>query len=475
MASKSYDLIVLGSGPAGEKGASTAAQFGKRVAMIEKAPHLGGASTNTGTIPSKTLRETALALSGLRARDLYGVDLSLRREATVSDFLFHESQVKASERNRIQQCVERDRIELVRGAASFSGGNTVNVATAEGYVTLEGERILVATGSSPFQPAEFCFPDSRVHDSDEILALDRLPDKLAVIGAGVIGSEYACTFAALGCEVHLLDRRDVILPFLDREMSLAFEQSLPRLGIRYYKNEKVTACVPGPPEGGISLECESGLKLEVDQVLVAAGRKSNTGDLNLSAAGVTTGERGLIPVNEFYQTNVPHIYAAGDVIGFPALAATSAEQARIAVWHAFQLGVRFDMSPLLPSGIYTIPEISMVGETEESLREKKIDYITGRASYADNARGEIIGDSRGTLKVLCAKPGGKVLGVHVIGELASEVVHVGLMAMVAGATVDIFNQACFNYPTLGDLYKTAAYDAMLKLHAMPGAPGGIVY
>jgi NAD(P) transhydrogenase len=471
----SYDLIVIGSGPAGEKAASTAAQFGKRVAMIERAPHLGGASTNTGTLPSKTLRETALALSGLRARDLYGVDLSLRREATVADFLFHEGHVKAQERGRIQSAIERDQVDLIRGTGSFTGPNGVAVQTGNGVRHLEAGRILIATGSSPIQPVEFCFPDSRVHDSDEILTLERLPDTLAVIGAGVIGSEYACTFAALGCEVHLLDRRDVILPFLDREISTAFEQSLPRMNIRYHKNEKVSECTPGPAEGPITLQCESGLRLEVDQVLVAAGRRSNTGDLNLDAAGVATGDRGLIPVNEFYQTNAAHIYAAGDVIGFPALAATSAEQARIAVWHAFQLGIRFDISPQLPTGIYTIPEISMAGETEEALKSKGVDYVVGRAAYADNARGRIIGDSSGFLKLLCSRPEGKILGVHVIGELASEVVHTGLMAMITASGVDVFNRACFNYPTLGDLYKTAAYDAMLKLHAMPGAPGGIVY
>ncbi len=471
----SYDLIVLGSGPAGEKGASTAAQFGKRVAIVERDPFVGGASTNTGTIPSKTLRETALALSGLRARNLYGVDLSLRREATVADFLFHESQVKASERARVQTTIDRDRIDLINGTGSFTDPHTISVETAAGTSLLQAENILIATGSSPVQPAEFCFPDPRVHDSDEILALKTIPAKLAVIGAGVIGSEYACTFAALGSEVHLLDRRDVILPFLDSELSLTFEKSLPHLNIRYYKNERVSACTPGPPESTIALQCESGLSLEVDQVLVAAGRRSNTWHLNLEAAGVATGDRGLIPVSEFYQTNVPHVYAAGDVIGFPELAATSAEQARVAVWHAFQLGIRFDMSPLLPTGIYTIPEISMVGDTEESLKKKNIDYIVGRASYADNARGEIIGDASGFLKLLCAKPNGKILGVHVIGEQASEVVHIGLMAMITASDVDIFNRACFNYPTLGDLYKTAAYDAMLKLHSMPGAPGGIVY
>jgi NAD(P) transhydrogenase len=437
-----------------------AALCGKRVAVVEKEPYLGGASTNTGTLPSKTLRETALALSGLRARALYGVDLSLRREATVADFLYHERHVKEHARWRVAAAFAREEVELVRGSGRFADAHEIAVSTQEGEVRLEGDKILIATGSSPRQPREFCFHDTRVHDSDEILTLEKLPGSLAVIGAGVIGCEYACTFAALGCEVHLVDQRDIILPFLDRELSDALTRAFGKLGIRHYKNQKVTACVPGPADGPIALTCESGLQLMVDQVLVAAGRQSNTANLNTEAAGVKLGERGLVEVNSFYQTSVPHIYAAGDVIGFPALAATSAEQARIAVCHAFQLTGRFDMTPLLPTGIYTIPEVSMVGETEEELKSRNVEYVVGRARYLDNARGEIIGDEYGFLKLLCERSGGRILGVHVIGEQASEVVHIGLVAMLAGSPVEIFHRACFNYPTLGDLYKAAAYNAM---------------
>lgn len=450
-----YDLVVLGSGPAGEKGAATAAAFGKKVAVVEKEPVVGGASANTGTLPSKTLRETALALSGLRARDLYGVDLSLRREATVRDLMYHEGRVKANERERVLTSFKRGAVDVYRGTGRFADAHTITV----GDTRLEAEKILIATGSAPMRPKDFLFEDPRIHDSDEVLGIDRLPRKLAVIGAGVIGCEYACTFAALGCEVHLVDGRDVALGFLDRELSLALEPAMARLGITFHKKNKVVRCEV-TDTGWINVVCDTGLTLEMDQVLVAAGRSANTGQLGLAAAGVTPGAKGVIEVNQYYQTSVPHIYAAGDVIGYPALSATSAEQGRIAMNHAFDLHFKLGMAPLLPTGIYTIPEISSVGETEESLKTKGVDYVVGRASYDNNARGEIIGDQTGFLKLLFSRCDMKLLGVHVIGEHASEVVHVGMMVMLAEAGADILNKACFNYPTLGDLYKTATYEAL---------------
>jgi NAD(P) transhydrogenase len=457
-----YDLVVLGSGPAGEKGAATAAAFGKRVAIVESDPYVGGASTNTGTLPSKTLRETALALSGLRARDLYGVDLSLRREATVGDFLYHENRVKTKERSRVLDTFHRGQVDLHRGYGRFLDPHTIAVQDMEGNTsTLRTEKVLIATGSSPIRPPEFRFEDPRIHDSDEILSLDRLPRTLAVIGAGVIGAEYACTFAALGAKVYLLDGRDILLPFLDREISEALVASLERSGIQFHRREKVLRC-DDSNEDFIDLICESGFHLQVDQVLVAAGRRSNTEKLNLPAAGISPGPKGLIAVDKCYRTSVPHIYAAGDVIGFPALASTSAEQARVAMCHAFDFGFRFNMGPLLPTGIYTIPEVSMIGETEEALREKGIEYVAGRASYADNARGEIIGDTSGFLKLLFRKSDMKLLGAHAIGEQATELIHIGLVAMMTNSGAELFDHTCFNYPTLGDLYKVAAYDAMLS-------------
>jgi NAD(P) transhydrogenase len=484
METTAYDLIVIGSGPAGESAAAATALFGKRVAMIEKSPLVGGASANTGTLPSKTLRETALAISGLKARDLYGVDLSLRREATVADFMYHERRVTASERRRIERNLSRNGVVLYHGTASFADPHTVRVATAApsedtgpdrregrgsqpgGEVSPElllwGEIILIATGSKPVQPPEFPFNHPRVLDSDTILQLERLPRSLAVIGAGVVGSEYACTFAALGTEVWVVDGRDELLSFLDREVSRALQEAMHRqLGIEFLWKNRVTGCEVHD-QGDITLEFDTGGRLCVDAVLVAAGRTSNTGALNLPAAGLQTGPHGRLGVNAHYQTDVPHIYAAGDVIGFPALASTSMEQARVAMCHAFELPYKTNIAPLLPTGIYTIPEVSIVGSAEEELQAQGVDYVVGRASYAQCARGEIIGDQTGFLKLIFRRGDLKLLGVHVLGEQASELAHIGVVAMLAEGTAELFNRSCFNFPTLGDLYKIATYDALLK-------------
>lgn len=469
-----YDLVVIGSGPAGESGAVAAAAFGKRVAVVERAPYLGGASANTGTLPSKTLRETALAISGLRTRDLYGVDLSLRREATIADLMHHEHRVKTNTRERIRRNIAQDQIDLIRGTARFVDPHTLAVTPPEdartssdghgGERLVEAEVILIATGSSPVHPPLFPFEDDRVHDSDEILTLERLPQTLAVVGAGVIGTEYACTFAALGVKTYVLDGRSELLPFLDSEVSAALEESMKsHLGVTFLWNERVTACeVPAARDEPVTLVTSTGRRLTVDGVLVAAGRQSNTAALNLAAAGITPGEKGLINVNARFQTSVPHIYAAGDVVGFPALAATSMEQGRIAICSAFEVAGKCELSPLLPTGIYAIPEVSQLGASEEELKQKGIDYVVGRAPYSGNARGEIIGERYGFLKLLFRRDDMALLGVHVIGEQATELVHIGLMAMLSGGGADLFDRACFNYPTLGDLYKDATYDALLR-------------
>ncbi len=465
-----YDLVVIGSGPAGENGAATACSFGKRVAMVERSPQIGGASTNTGTLPSKTLRETALAISGLRARDLYGVDLSIRRQATVADFMFHEHHVTANERRRVEQGLIRHGVTLYQGLASFvdphtlrvvrTGKDTADAQAENGEILLRGDVILIATGSSPFRPAGFPFEHDRVHDSDEVLQLAQLPRSMAVVGAGVIGCEYACTFAALGSKVWIIDGRDELLPFLDNEVSCALEAAMRKqLGIEFLWSRTVTHC-DAPADGEIKLSLDPEGNLVADAVLVAAGRSSNTDRLNLAAAGLSPGPRGLLQVNGQYQTSVPHIYAAGDVIGFPALASTSAKQARAAIFRAFRPHVETESSPLLPTGIYTIPEVAMVGATEESLQAQKIEYVIGRALYADSARGEIIGDETGFLKLLFRRADMGLLGVHILGEHATELVHIGLMAMLTGGTVDLFQRACFNFPTLGDLYQNAASDAL---------------
>jgi NAD(P) transhydrogenase len=459
---KTYDLIVIGGGPAGVSGARLAAMHNKTVALINPDKELGGAGVNTGTLPSKTLRETALALSGARTRNLLGLDISLRREANVADFLRHEQNVKAGFNTMLAQWTESLKIDFFPGTAVFENPHALRAAnSADSAWALQGEKILIATGSSPFRPPLFPFDQSHIYDSDTILSLDRLPRSLAVVGAGVIGSEYACIFAALGVEVHLIDGRNTLLPFLDAEVSSALAAAMKRKGILLHQNERVQECVAHGPNQ-IALKLASGGELTVEAVLVASGRKSNTAQFNLAAAGVATGERGLLQVDEHYRTSAPHIYAAGDVIGFPALASTSIEQGHRAVSHAFNLSARAGLPKLLPTGIYTIPEASMVGETEETLNKQGVDYVVGRAPYASSIRGRIIGDTGGFIKLLFRRSDLKLLGVHVLGEHATELVHVGLMAMLAGATATIFDDACFNVPTLSELYKFAAREVLVQ-------------
>ena len=423
--------------------------------VVEREPHLGGAGINTGTVPSKTLRETALTLNGIRARRLTGLDLSLRREATIDDFVSHQRQVTDNERARMLERADRWHVHVVQGDARFVDPHTVQA----GDRTLSGDFILVATGSSPVRPPEFPFDDPRVHDSNEILEIDHLPRRLAVVGAGVIGSEYACMFAALGTEVVVIDGRDRCFHF-------STPSSPPASARRWCRAASCSGGRRLSPRAmsrvltAVVLTLSSGVTLELDGVLVAAGRVSNTETLNLAAAGLTAGPRGLIVVDEHYRTSVPHIYAAGDVIGAPALASTSLQQARGAMCHAFGMHSAVSPAGMLPTGIYTIPEVSSVGETEESLRQKGIAYVVGRASYRDNARGDIIGDDSGFLKLLFRQSDMKLLGVHVIGEQATELVHVGLIGLLAGADARLFEAACYNFPTLGDLYRTAALRAL---------------
>jgi len=457
-----YDLVVIGSGPAGEKGAAQAAYFGKRVALLERAPHVGGAGVNTGTIPSKTLRESALYFSGLAQRGLYGIDYTVKPDLTVQDFMFREHEVVRTLREVVRENIARHRIDLVHGQGAFEDAHTVRVTRAEGgTLRLHGDVILVATGSVPSRGREAAVEDPRIYDSDTILEMPRLPQRLAVIGAGVIGCEYATIFAALGIRVTLIDGRDRLLPFLDAEIADRLRLQMQALGIEVRLAERLTGIAPAPDI--VRLGLADGTAVEADSVLVAAGRLGNTGTLGLERLGVAVGERGHIPVNEHYQTAVPHVYAAGDVIGFPALAATSMEQARVAMCHAFDLKYKTRVAPVFPLAIYTIPEIAMAGETEETCRAKGIDCCVGRAPYRQNARGQIVGDLAGLVKLVFRFPDKTLLGVHVLGEAASELVHVGLMVLQAGGTIDTFINAVFNYPTLGDAYKYAAYDGLGNL------------
>jgi NAD(P) transhydrogenase len=461
MEPKSFDLVVIGGGPAGSSGAVAATLFGKSVALVEKEGKVGGAGLNTGTIPSKALRESALVLSGWRARKLLGVNATLRHESTIPELAYHADHVRDTLRRQVSSRLGERGVEVFHGNASFSDAHTVHVSDQQGRETLlKGNVILVATGSSPVRPPEFPFEHPRVHDSDEILEISTLPKKLAVIGAGVIGAEYACTFAALGVEVHVVDGRAGLLPFLDHEISAAIEKGMQQARVQFHWNELVVRCGVAD-QGEIILGLSSGGELGVSDVLVAFGRSSNTAELNLPAAGLTPGNRGLIPVNTVYQTEVPHIYAAGDVIGPPALAATSMEQARVAILHAFGM-LKKEKPSLLPTGIYTIPEASMVGQTEQAVKQAGIDYLVGRAAYRQNPRGCLIGDEHGFLKLIFRREDLRLLGVHAVGEQATELVHVGLMAMLAGGDAEMFNRACFNYPTLGDLYKYATYDVIVQ-------------
>jgi NAD(P) transhydrogenase len=451
------DLIVIGCGPAGEKAGAQAAYFGKRVAVIERAPDPGGSCINTGTVPSKTLRESALYFSGLDRRGLYGIDYSLKENLTVHDFMHHEREVVEMERKRILKNLELHKIEYIQGQAAFEDAHTVSV----GGRKLKGEIILIATGSKPNRPAEIAFDDVHTFDSDTFLQMERIPKSLAVIGGGVIGCEYASIFMALGVKVTLVDGRDRLLPFLDSEISDRLRDRLQELGMNFWFNERPVKVENS--SAGAKLTMKSGKVLETEAALFAAGRRAAVDGLALEKAGLAVNDRGYIAVDENYRTAVPNIYAAGDVIGFPALASTSMEQGRVAVCHAFGFQYKQRVASMLPMGIYTIPEISAAGETEDSCKEKKIDYCVGRAHYANNARGHICGDTSGLLKIIFSPVDKKLLGLSIIGETATELVHVGMMVLDNGLTINEFIDQVFNYPTLSEMFKYAAYDGLGNL------------
>lgn len=461
-----FDLAVIGSGPAGEKAAAQAGYFGKRVALVERAPRLGGACVHTGTLPSKTLRESALFLSGLRQRGLFGVNYTVEGGITVSRLMYRKERVVERQANLIDRNIERHHIEHLQGDATLADGHTVQVQRPDGTTRrLTADFILIATGSSPSRPATIPFDDHAVCDSDTILELEAIPRSLTVLGAGVIGCEYACTFAALGVEVFLLDARRRLLPFLDGEIASLLTQRMNRLGIQILLGESTKAFVVKP--GSVRTHLESGRVLETENLLFASGRHGNTAGLELERLGISTNAAGHIPVNEHYQTVVPSVYAAGDVVGFPGLASTSMEQGRLAVCHAFHLGYKTRLAPILPFGLYTIPEVSMAGKTEEWLRENNVRYAVGRASYGNNPRGQIIGDTEGLVKLIFDPDNGKILGVHLIGENATELVSIGMLGMHFDGTIDCFIQSVFNYPSLAEAYKYAAYDGLSRLPYAP--------
>jgi NAD(P) transhydrogenase len=469
-----FDLIVIGAGPAGEKGAAQAAYFGKRVCMIERAPKPGGAAVNTGTIPSKTLRETALYFSGLRQRGLYGVDLRVKHDITIGDFMRRERSVIETEWQLIQENIDKHGIVTIQGAARFLDAHTVEVSRyGQPSRQVTAPIVLIATGSCPLAPDGFTIDDEVIVDSDSLLTLQKIPTSMVVIGGGVIGCEYACIFAALGVRVTIVNSRSRLLAHLDSDVSDALRQSMTaRLGITVHGNADVARVTVESGRAHVTLTDD--MTISTDVVLVCTGRIGNSTGMGLEALGVRTNTRGFLQVDDKYRTSVPHIYAAGDVIGFPALASASMEQARVAICHAFDLKYKRQVSTVLPYGVWTIPEIATVGESEDSLHARGVPYETGRSSFRLNARGQILGDVDGYVKLVFHPEDQRLLGVTIVGETACELIHVGMTAIAFGATIDYFIQAAFNFPSLADAYKYAAYDGLQRLqkrHArMPGLP-----
>lgn len=459
-------MVVLGSGPGGQKAAIAAAKLGRSVAVIEKRNMIGGVCINTGTIPSKTLREAVLYLTGLNQRELYGASYRVKDEITVTDLGMRTQHVIGREIQVIRSQLARNHVTVLQGTGRFLDPHTIGIVHDEGKTEetkITAEKIVIATGTSPARPSTVEFDDRTVIDSDAILHLDRVPETLVVVGAGVIGIEYASMFAALGTKVTVVERRDRMLEFCDLEIVEALKYHLRDLAVTFRFGENVAA-VERRPRGALTL-LESGKKIPADCVMYSAGRQGKTSELCLDAAGLAADDRGRIKVDENYATEVPHIYAVGDVIGFPALAATSMEQGRLAAQHACgEPGG--DLNELPPIGIYTIPEISFVGRSEDELTRDKVPFEVGISRYRELARGQIIGDSYGMLKLLVCSETRRLLGVHVFGTGATELVHIGQTVMGCGGTVDYLVNAVFNYPTLAESYKVAALDAMNKMRTI---------
>ncbi len=458
-----YDVVVIGAGPAGERAAIQAARAGKRVAVVERADVVGGTRVNWGTIPSKTLRESAIFVHSLTRNRLHGIRTTIADEITVSDFMYRERAVVQRELELINESLDRYRIEIVHGHGRFEDPHTVLLEDAADdlRLRLESQFVVIATGSRPNRPADVPFDAACVFDAETILSLPRMPRSMIVLGAGVIGIEYASIFAALGIKVVLVDTREQLLPYLDREIVAIVERELRRLGVivvrhdRYRRIEKVASDPPC-----VRCHTATGNLLEADVLLYCVGRDGNTSDLGLETIGLEPNGYGLLEVNENYQTARPHIYAVGDVIGYPALASTSMEQGRQAMRHAFDIPGPRGRTEMLPFAIYSIPEVSYVGATEEELRQKGTGYVTGRAHYDMNPRGQIIGDEGGMLKLLFDADTLALLGVHVVGTGASELVHIGQAFLRASTTAETIAEMIYNYPTLSDLYRHAAVKAL---------------
>ena len=456
-----YDLIVIGSGPAGQKAALAAAKQRCRVALVERQQVVGGFCLHTGTIPSKTLREAVLYLTGHRLHSLYGASYRLKEHIALEDLTFRVQHVIRCELDAIASQLRRNNVDVYYGTARFASPHIVEVEDLHTTTRLYANACVIAVGSQPARPPHVPFTPGRIIDSDGILELPKIPRTMVVVGAGIIGCEYSTIFATLGVEVTLIDLRTTLLDFIDREIvdTLIYHMRTSNVTLRLGEAvEKVFI----DERDHVITELESGKRIVSETLLYAVGRQGATDTLNLAAAGLDADERGRIAVNEFYQTDVPHLYAAGDVIGFPALAATSMEQGRLAACHA--LGVPAQTySALAPFGIWTIPEISMVGDTEEQLTRARVPYEVGLARYRETAKGLILGDNHGMLKLLFHRDSHQLLGVHSIGERAAEIIHIGQAVMACASPIEYFVNTVFNYPTLAEAYKIAAFDGLNKL------------
>ena len=459
--SERYDLFVIGSGPAGQKAAIAAAKLGKRVGIVDAPDTLGGVCLDTGTIPSKTLREAVLSLTGFRQRAFYGRGYTLRNRIEVKDLMFRVRKVVEREKEVVQDQLSRNDVEVMGGSARFLDPHVLEIESGNGVDTVSAEYLLIACGTRPAHNPDVPFGE-RVFDSDRLAeAVDgSLPKTAIVVGAGVIGLEYASVMAALGIRVTIIDSRAEILDFVDQEMISALTYHLRRRRATFRLGEKVESV--SSENGQVTAVLESGKQVRADQLLYAVGRQPNTDRLNLEAAAVPVNERGRVLVDENFQTKVPHIYAAGDVIGFPMLASTSMEQGRIASCHMF--GEPFThSSTLLPHAIYTIPEVAMVGKTEQQLTAEKVPYEVGLARYEELTKAQIMGDDTGLLKLIFHRETLELLGVHIIGDGASELLHIGQTVLALGGGIEYLRNSVFNYPTLAQAYKVAALDGYNKL------------
>ncbi|MBI4949551.1 MAG: Si-specific NAD(P)(+) transhydrogenase [Deltaproteobacteria bacterium] len=460
---KRYDCLVIGSGPGGQKAAIQAAKLGKKVAIIERSPYIGGAGLHTGTLPSKTLRETALFLTGFKQRAVFGFQFTLGREVTLTELMYKKTEVIRKQMEVIIDQFNRNNVEIIYGDASFVDGHTLLVKGRTGAgEEITSDFIIIATGSRPARPSDIPFDSEYVYDSDTILRLDAIPRSLTIVGGGIIGCEYACIFASLGVSVNLVERKERLLVFADEEIVNSLIYWMRHSGVTLRLKEEVVKIATDGER--VATHLKSGKLILSEKLLYTMGRVGNTDSLNLDAVGIKAGERGLLKVDNGFRTVVPHIYAIGDVIGFPSLASTSMEQGRRAVCHAFEKeGLTCEIAGHLPFGIYTIPEISMAGETEDSLSEKRVAYETGCAYFHEVARGQITGDVHGMLKLLFDRDTRRLLGVHIIGEKASELIHIGQAVLNFGGPIDYFKDVVFNYPTLSEAYKEAALNGLNKL------------